>query len=233
MLTRVLLLSFLFCIYSCHHADSGEKTGKSLNTAPLLSYQQEKHFIDSNRKVFQKIYLDDTTKEVAFSSAKRFLLQTIGTDLYQYWKGTPWDFNGTTTTPQRGTIACGYFVNSVLQDAGVKLNRTKLSVCPSLTMMKELTSIQSIKNLSALSYDGFEQWIRQNGEGVYITGLDFHTGFIINDGNEIWFLHSNYIGKQGVIKEKIKTSQALKASKTRYITCLTESKKFLMGWLLH
>lgn len=99
--------------------------------------------------------------------------------------------------------------------------------------MKELTSSKSIMNISSLDYDEFTNLIKSYGKALFIAGLDFHTGFIMNDGNEVWFIHSNYIMKAGVMKEKVKESLALKSSKTRYITCLSNNEKFLRSWLLY
>lgn len=98
-------------------------------------------------------------------------------------------------------------------------------------MMKSLTPKQRIKNLSYLSYSAFNDTLNEYGKGVYIIGLDFHTGFIINDGKENWFIHSNYIGRKGVTKKLVINSRALKSSKTRWVVSLTGDKNFLQKWL--
>lgn len=196
-----------------------------------LTYQQFQSLIDSTRLSLRKIYSIDAQKAIA--KIKDYLVQIIGSDFYHYWQGTPWDYNGITNVPKEGKIACGFFVTTVLKHAGVKLNRYKLAVCPSLTMMKKLTSPQSIKNLSALSCEGFVDWLKNQGKSVFIVGLDYHTGFIVNDGEGCWFIHSNYINKIGVTKEKVSQSIALEASKGRYVTCLTDSETFLKGWLFN
>ncbi len=38
-----------------------------------------------------------------------------------------WDFYGTTTTPREGKIACGYYVTTVLEQAGFHLQRVLLA----------------------------------------------------------------------------------------------------------
>jgi hypothetical protein len=68
-------------------------------------------------------------------------------------------------------------------------------------------------------------------QGVYVIGLDFHTGFIVNDGTENWFIHSNYIGRKGVTREPVSTSAALNASKTKWLVSLTQDQDFLQRWL--
>ena len=56
------------------------------------------------------------------TTARAYLLTAIDAH-FEHWKGTPWDFNGTTRIPGQGTIACGYFVTTALQDAGFDLPR--------------------------------------------------------------------------------------------------------------
>ena len=45
------------------------------------------------------------------------------------------------------------------------------------------------------------------------------------------FIHSNYIGRKGVTKEKVMNSTALQSSKTRWVVSLTGDKDFLKRWL--
>jgi hypothetical protein len=118
-----------------------------------------------------------------------------------------------------------------LRDMGLKVNRRKLSVCASSQMMKSLVPKQQLKNLSRLSYPDFNKKLSEYGKGVYIIGLDFHTGFIVNDGKENWFIHSNYINRKGVTKEAVISSTALQSSKTRWMVSLTKDKYFLQKWL--
>jgi hypothetical protein len=160
-----------------------------------------------------------------------FWVNTISNDLYRYWKNTPWDYNGNTTQPGKEAIACGYFVTTILRDMDLSINRIKLATCVSSQMMKSLTPGQRLKNLSYLSYDSFNDKLKQMGKGVYVIGLDFHTGFIVNDGRENWFIHSNYINRKGVTKEPVMASAALKASGTRWLISLTGDREFLQKWL--
>jgi hypothetical protein len=61
------------------------------------------------------------------SQNKKDLAYIIDKKLLPYWLGTTWNFNGTTQVPGEGSIACGYFVTTLLRDAGVKLERVKLA----------------------------------------------------------------------------------------------------------
>ncbi len=231
MYHRYTLILLIFYLAACGHKK--KEYTETPKASPVvekdsLTYQQFISKIDSTRKYFKSRPTDSIILQ-----AKEYWVQLIGSEFYNYWQGTPWDFNGTTTEPKNGTIACGFFVTTVLKDAGVPINRHKLAICPSLKMMQALTSPKEIKNLSSLSYSRFSDWLMQFGKSVFVIGLDYHTGFIVNDGQEVWFIHSNYIDKVGLVKEKVSRSEALQASKTRYITCLTNSEKFLRSWLFH
>ena len=61
------------------------------------------------------------------AEARTVLTRSIYNDLLPAWYGTPWDFNGTSEVPQQGKIACGYFVSTILRDAGWKVERVRLA----------------------------------------------------------------------------------------------------------
>lgn len=157
-----------------------------------------------------------------------YLFSLINNDIYAYWKGTPWDFNGTTRTPQSGEIACGYFVTNTLADLGFKIDNNALAQCISGDMIKVLcTGIHSFNGLK----DFAAYMDKQPDDSVYILGLDFHTGYVVKDATGTYFLHSNYIGRQGVIKEKIRESQALATNKFFMVGSLTANKQLLQKWV--
>jgi len=229
MLTRFVIILSIFLI-SCHHNKS-ENLQHQLEQGSVITdkrtYDELKHDITEKRKEFYKAGMS----AINITQVKDFWIKTVGMDLYNKWQGTPWDFNGTTEIPQKGYIACGYFVTTILDHMDCKISRTKLAVCPSLQMMKSLSAHQAITNLSYLDHTAVNNYFKKQGKGVYIIGLDFHTGIIVNDGTEIWFLHSNYIRRQGVVKETVLSSGALKSSKTKWVTSLTGNEYFLQKWL--
>lgn len=197
------------------------------------SYDDLLQYIAKSKLAFAKKY--PTTIALDQSQNKKdltdFWVKTIGTDLFQKWENTSWDFNGTATRPHEGEIACGYFVTTILRDMNLKINRVKLAICASSQMMRDLAPQQKLKNLSALNYAAFNEAITSWGKGVYIIGLDYHTGFVVNDGFENYFIHSSYIDRKGVVKEPILESAALRSSKTRWMITLTGDKNFLERWL--
>jgi hypothetical protein len=162
------------------------------------------------------------------NEAKRFLFEIFDQKIPQYWTGTAWDFNGVSRQPNQGSIACGYFVTNTLTDAGFDIQRVKLAQSVSSEMINQLCV--NIKRFS--NFDELLKHIRvQSDNSIFIIGLDFHTGFMLKTENEIYFLHSNYINKQGVIKEAADKSLALKSSKSFMIGSLTDNVALIKKWM--
>ena len=148
-----------------------------------------------------------------------------------YWIGTPWDYNGVTQKPNEGYIACGYLVTTVLRDAGVSINRVKMAQCASEQMINSLTSNK--ENYSKLPFENFIQTVKQKGEGIGIIGLDNHTGFLYNDGKELYFIHSSYVGTGKVDKEIAANNSILKYSKYKVVGYISQDSYFIKNWLLN
>ena len=65
---------------------------------------------------------------------------------------------------------------------------------------------------------------------IYVLGLDYHVGFVVREGEEVYFVHSDYIGRSGVKREKLNESRAIQASKSYVIGSLTTNKSLLKKW---
>lgn len=230
IITMKYCFVFLFMILGCMEPYH-ENTSAEISLTQIVkekSYDEIKIEIDSVRNDYLNTYHHLAWEVEPITT---FWIETIGEKVYSQWENTPWDFNGTTETPKQGAIACGFFVTTVLRDMGVKINRTKLAICPSLSMMKTLTPTQKVQNLSNMNFPDFYTQLKKMGKGVYIIGLDFHTGFIVNDDHEIWFIHSNYQNRKGVVKEAVHVSSALQSSKTRWLISLTADTNFINKWI--
>ncbi len=233
---KTLFVLIIFCSVGCKQ---GQQKNLQLHTTlqpvsiPAIPYATIKSSIAAKRKLYAAKYqaLSMFDKKENLDEINNYWVNSIGNDLYNKWQGTAWDYNGTTTEPQKGAIACGYFVTTILKDMGLNISRQKLAVCPSSQMMRSLAPKQRLKNLAYLDYNDFCRSLNEFGKGVYIIGLDYHTGIIVNDGKQCWFIHSNYIRRQGVMKEAIEHCSALQSSRTRWLISLTNDKDFLFRWL--
>ena len=120
--------------------------------------------------------------------------------IHEDWMGTPWTFSGTSQTPKQGSIACGYFVTTTLQQAGIELDRIRLAQAASEKMILAITAPDTVRRFSDTSLEGFLESVRNQGEGYYIVGLDNHTGFLrVAQDGRIEFIHSG--PGRGVVRE--------------------------------
>lgn len=151
--------------------------------------------------------------------------------LMPFWYGTRYSFYGQTETPGEGKIACGYFVTTVLEDLGLKIERNKLAQLPSEEMIKTLVEKESIRRFSQYNITDFLAGVRETGTGLYVVGLDTHTGFLLYQNNEMRFIHASGRFPFAVINERAKESIILGKSNYRIIGKLSDDKKVLQNWL--
>jgi hypothetical protein len=205
----MLLVFSVLLLFSCKSKDSKTNNLKiEIAKTPVgftCNYEKQK---EACRKILNSS--NSTTKEKA-------VIPIICDSLIPCWYGTTWDFYGTSEIPGKGSIACGYFVTTVIRDAGISINRVKMAQCPSEEMIKNLCEKTTLKRFSNKTLNEFVTSIRSMGYGLYITGLDYHTGFIYNDGNEVYFIHASYATPKCVVKEIASSSSVLNSSKYRVI----------------
>ena len=135
-------------------------------------------------------------------------------EIHRDWMGTAWTFHGTSQTPRQGSIACGYFVTTTLEQAGVELERVRLAQAASETMILALAESGTIRRYSDASLDTFLERLRSQGEGYYLVGLDNHTGFLkVAPDGEIAFIHSG--PGRGVVEESPAEAPELALSRYR------------------
>ncbi len=211
----ILLIVLMNCNKVNSNTNSDQSQIKNETIKDLAPIKDEKQTIEYAGFI-KTLNLTNST----VSERKERFFTFINHDIPNYWIGTKWNFNGTTRTPQKGTIACGYFITNIINDFGINLRRIYLAQQPSSTMIKTLCDQNTIKQFSKISQ--LKHYLdKRNDKEIFIVGLDFHTGFIIKNGKEYYFLHSNYINEEGVIKEKMETSLALNHSKSFMIGSLT------------
>jgi hypothetical protein len=145
--------------------------------------------------------------------------------LFPYWYGTKWNFYGTSEVPQQGSIACGYFVTTLLRDAGLNINRVKLAQQASSVIIQTVCDKENIKTFSNAKNEDFFDFIKRQGKSMYVVGLDFHTGFIYFDGEEIYFIQSKYYDEVAVVKEVATASKVLLKSKFKMLGRIDNSAK--------
>lgn len=132
---RIIFFLSVCVISSCKQKQPVKTTIAAIATTSVVS--SSLNSLDySRKKLLAKKLLHNHTLETdkLHIQISRFITDSI----IPCWYGTPWNFNGCTTEPGKGSIACGYFVTTVLKDAGLQLNRIKLAQQPSGIIIHQL-----------------------------------------------------------------------------------------------
>ena len=111
-------------------------SSKATETTSAASPLPGGSYVQAKSKAAQ---LKKSCRKMSIQKAGQQFVDNIAQQIVPHWIGTPWDFNGITQSPGKGKIACGYFVTTVLRDAGVKINRVKMAQCASETKINSLT----------------------------------------------------------------------------------------------
>lgn len=83
-----------------------------------------------------------------------------------HWYGTEWDFNGYTSIPNQGVIACGYFVSTTLEHIGIVINRYHLAQQAGLNEAKTLAIIDS-NYFTVYGIDNLQTKMESYADGIY------------------------------------------------------------------
>jgi hypothetical protein len=208
---------------------------QSIESSPISisddNYSKKLMAIQTERQSLAKEHRQNSNKKNVIEKARKYLVSSIYSEIFPEWYGTDWDFYGTTQTPKAGQIACGYFVSTVLRDAGAKVQRVSMAQQASENIIKSLTTAKFIKRFSNFTIEKFIDDVKNQGEGLYVVGLDVHVGFILHDGKDIWFIHSSYGEPSEVVKEKALDSVILSSSKYRVTGKISADDNFILKWL--
>lgn len=159
-------------------------------------------------------------------------LELLLPDLMRCWLGTPWDFHGHCETPGSGKIACGYFVSTVLRDAGFRVDRYRLARQPSQNILRTFLPSGEMSLRVGVPYEDYAEELRGMGPGIRIVGLDTHVGFIVSQPGEFHFVHSSGSSPWCVVEESEADAEVLRRSNYRVQGNLTANRDLVRKWLL-
>jgi hypothetical protein len=161
----------------------------------------------------------------------RVILEKFLPEMMRCWRGTAYDFNGVAEGPGDGGVACGYFVSTVLRDAGFKVNRYTLAQQPSANIMRSFVEREACELRVGVGYEEYVDWFENQELGIYLMGLDTHVGFVVNEGEGMRFLHSSGIEAAGVVEETRGNANAIKWSNWRMLGRFSGEPKVIRMWL--
>jgi hypothetical protein len=175
----------------------------------------------------------DDQARAAVEEDARVILEQALPEMMRCWLGTPWDFNGTAARPGGGKIACGYYVATVLMDAGFRVDRYQLAQQPSENILRSFLTKKDACVLSVgKKYETFATELNTAEPGIYLVGLDTHVAFIVNgaDGG-FRFIHSSGSKPWRVVDESPAEAVVLQRSNWRMLGNLTADPAVIRRWL--
>lgn len=173
------------------------------------------------------------SKELRTDSIAKLFKRSLVNRIIPFWAGTPWTFEGHTSIPNKGEIACGYFVSTTLKHIGVNLNRYKLAQQSPINEAKSLALDGNIIKVNEASMKENTATIKKKiKEGIHFLGLgESHVGFILKEKGELYIIHSNFVGDNGVEIELFEFSDVVVPYTWFYIVELSSNETFLKNWI--
>ncbi len=196
------------------------------DTRPRDSYAESLARLDLRRQDLARRHRGG---EDVFDEARGVVLESISEDIFPAWYGTLWDFYGTTETPGEGQIACGYFVSTVLRDAGFEVQRVRLAQQASENIIKSLVPAEDIRRYSREDVDVVLDGIESQGDGLYLVGLDYHVAFVLREGERLDMCHSSVLDPGAVVCEPARTAPAMVSG--YHVTGRLLREPMLEAWL--
>lgn len=171
-------------------------------------------------------------ERAAVENDARLLLERVLPEMMRCWLGTPWDFNGIAERPGEEGIACGYFVATMLKDAGFRLDRYQLAKQPSENILRAFLPRESCVLRVGEDYKTYADRLDAAEPGIHLVGLDTHVGFIVTgtDGG-FRFIHSSGSDPWCVVDEGRDGAVVLQRSRWRMRGNLTADPILIRRWL--
>ena len=173
------------------------------------------------------------TAQISQDSVSRLFTYLLLDKIIPYWYGTEWSFDGHTSKPNEGFIACGYFVSTTLQDVGLNINRYRLAQQAPINEALSLALDEPIITVDGKTIsESVTQMKDKLTDGIYFLGLnEGHVGFLLKQNTDLYIIHSNYIGYDGVKIEFVEDSDAFAYCEKFYIVPLSGNKELMKRWL--
>lgn len=201
------------------------------NSIVKPDYESTKQSVKTKKSQLSTQFKNTHSKQSVLIESREYLITILSTQVFPAWYGTRWGFYGMSRVPQQGEIACGTFVVFTLQDVGFDIP-TRMAAEPSENIIKNLIEEKYIKRFpNQVPMASIVDYLKSQGEGLYLVGLDNHVGFIVYRNNDMQFVHSNYYKDYNqVVSQPILAHSPLVNSKYRIIGKLLNDK-MLEKWL--
>lgn len=190
------------------------------------AYSTSKNFVTTSKS---RIRLDRISED----SLSHLFTNLLTEKIIPHWLGTPWSFEGHTSVPRSGEIACGYLVSTTLKDMGFNLNRYTFAQQLPIHEAKTLALGKPLLEINSNSTDERIAILMDTlKEGIYFIGFDQnHVGYIQKKNKDLFVIHSNFIGGEGVVIERIEDSQVFSYYTRIYIADISRNAALMVKWM--
>jgi hypothetical protein len=159
---------------------------------------------------------DPQAESKVLDRASAALARIVAESILPAWNGTPWSLGGTALGPGEKPVACGYFVSTALEHAGLRVERRRLGQQAAENIVRTLVPADRVARFRRAPLDLFLHTVAGGGDGVYVVGLDYHVGFLVIEGGTSFFHHASRQAGQ-VVREPAVLSRALATSSYRVV----------------
>ncbi|WP_157449692.1 hypothetical protein [Croceitalea dokdonensis] len=170
---------------------------------------------------------------ISLDSVKGLFAENLLNTVIPYWYGTPWSFEGHTAIPNKGKIACGYFISTTLRDMGLMLNRYKLAQKGPLEEAMSIGCGAPVTTLVTKNHNeaiaAVESLVQ---DGIYIIGFGAgHVGYLLQREGLLYVIHSNYLYPGVVEIECLRNSRVFQSFSTFHIVNVSHNDFLILRWL--
>ncbi|GJM33714.1 MAG: hypothetical protein DHS20C18_27150 [Saprospiraceae bacterium] len=210
-----------------------EKLGIELGKTEILTSQNEYSSYEETKLEVKQIRLNINENEISKDSLSTLFAELLINKIIPYWYGTKWSFEGHTSQPGKGEIACGYFVSTTLKDMGIVINRYKLAQQSPINEARTLNILQPVIEINKKSVkENIIALDSVTNEGVYFIGLDqSHVGYLLKKEGQLFLIHSNYLEARGVEIERLEISEVFSYFEKFYLAEISTNERLLEKWL--
>ncbi len=173
----------------------------------------------------------DSEKAKILKQARDSLFLILSGQLLPFWFNTEWAYYGKTQKPGQGKISSSYFTARIFQHAGFQIDLLRLPKLPPNKLVYRLSGREYIKQFLNTSFNKLKPAIIDWGRGIYLLGSKFHIGFLVNTGEDIFFIHASYLKPWKVVKEKADSSTILNSLPFCVLGNFLGNDKIILKWL--
>jgi len=165
------------------------------------TYLTKKKEIDKRQHLFIEEYnsLNNQQKDSLIHEAKIYLENQFLSEIIPAWVGTAWTFGGYTNFPKIGSIACGWFVQRIMEHLNFTFEKHN-SGLPYFAQNWPKTMVLGCDSNAHIIIEDIDtvKYSKVLGlpKGIYLIGFakkqgrGNHIGFIVNTGFDLRIIHS-------------------------------------------